>query len=711
MPPHVRVKQARIEHLRNRWYQVPAYAMVLGLAVLLAYHSLADLDIWLHLRAGRDLLAGSGFPRVNSYSFTNPDYPWLNHEWLFQILAAGIAPTDVPPDVAADRLNIFRIILVLILSGAIWFALRRRSQRAHVAAPLSLCLGLLLMWPRFFVRPELVSYTLLVTLIVVVEKHFERRCPAHPWRDHSLWRIFAIVLVWAQFHGYAAVSFPLLLIAGFFQLLNKDQARWSLLARFLPALVSLVALSCTPNFWHAWSYPFHALAQFQADRVDMTQTVSELVPLLKIPNALFLTIRGFQLSILWGILWIVLNFRQVPPLRILLYLVAVIAALLSERNIAIYGLTFVLLTTTYPDRRLLRPQWQEAILRHLPNISYRWQMTLVTVATAVVCLTWGAKVVDDTFYLGEGVGRRFGTGLTPTLYPLQTLHTLPAHQLRRTFANLDTAAFVLANSNAKLYIDGRTEAYPSERWGEYNTIKAGGARALDLLATNRVTAVILGLRSGAMLPLSRELLQSPDWRFVAADAASIIFVPTTANVATDKYSRLAAAAALIISKAHTDPTRYADTCLAAANLYTLAQQPDKALQALRQGLALRPGHPALNHNLGNILLAQNRFSEALGHFEAALARNPRQAGSALNAGVCQLRLQHPEEGIRRFEQSLAIDKNQYQAWANLAIALRSTGAWDESVSALRTAIALRPGDRRLEAQLQRWQSSSSPSPP
>ena len=53
--------------------------MVLGMAGVLAWHSLTDLDIWFHLRAGQDLLQGGGFPQLNTYSFADPTHPWLNH--------------------------------------------------------------------------------------------------------------------------------------------------------------------------------------------------------------------------------------------------------------------------------------------------------------------------------------------------------------------------------------------------------------------------------------------------------------------------------------------------------------------------------------------------------------------------------------------------------------------------------------------------------
>src|SRR5580765_2319387 len=47
-----------------------------------------DPDLWCHLRFGLDILRDHRLPVVDPYSFTQ-DVPWINHEWLHEILSAG----------------------------------------------------------------------------------------------------------------------------------------------------------------------------------------------------------------------------------------------------------------------------------------------------------------------------------------------------------------------------------------------------------------------------------------------------------------------------------------------------------------------------------------------------------------------------------------------------------------------------------------------
>ena len=56
-----------------------------ALAFMLATVTRADADLWGHLRFGLDILRDRRLTSVDPYSFTQ-DKPWLNHEWLSELL-------------------------------------------------------------------------------------------------------------------------------------------------------------------------------------------------------------------------------------------------------------------------------------------------------------------------------------------------------------------------------------------------------------------------------------------------------------------------------------------------------------------------------------------------------------------------------------------------------------------------------------------------
>jgi tetratricopeptide (TPR) repeat protein len=142
--------------------------------------------------------------------------------------------------------------------------------------------------------------------------------------------------------------------------------------------------------------------------------------------------------------------------------------------------------------------------------------------------------------------------------------------------------------------------------------------------------------------------------------------------------------------------------LAAGQLFSYAGSQIKQEEAYRRGLSYKSDHPTLNHNLGNLLLDRQRFQEALHHFHDALGVNPRLAGSALNAGVCQMRLGRPDEAVISFRRAADIAPDWFEAWVNLSTALFRSGNRDDAIEALKKAQELKPADPLLKQRLRQW---------
>jgi tetratricopeptide (TPR) repeat protein len=449
--------------------------------------------------------------------------------------------------------------------------------------------------------------------------------------------------------------------------------------------------------------PLRALGQFSQSQVDLRTTISELVPLAKSPNSLGLTITIFKLSLVWGLIWIVFTWGRISLLRIVVFFLAALAAWTNQRSIGFFGVAFMLLHTGLVDI-----PWRPAPLRTLPVPPRSLVAGAGLVVTLLLAGWLGVQVVNDNFYLREGVGRRFGGGLTPARYPLEVANTLAGLGDTRYFANLDAAAFLLAHTPGRIFIDGRTEAYSAELWADYGVIKGGGDAALGLLAGQRTEAVGLATAGGSFDRLATSLLTSSDWQLISAEVAGLLFVSgessrsgTAPGAGVPMMILNAAAERALANAEKLSPTRRADLHLAAGQLYSLAGSKTQQEFSYRLGLDFKPTHPILNHNLGNLMLARQEYAEALGHFEAALRTNPRMAGSALNAGVCQMRLGRPAEAAAAFKKATAIDPDSFQAWANLATACSRSGDRSGAIRALDKALEIKPGDPRLIQQRQR----------
>ncbi len=63
-------------------------AAVLLLAVFQFSENTADLDLWGHLVYGQHMLHSGAIPKTDIYSWTAQGQPWINHEWIAEIILA-----------------------------------------------------------------------------------------------------------------------------------------------------------------------------------------------------------------------------------------------------------------------------------------------------------------------------------------------------------------------------------------------------------------------------------------------------------------------------------------------------------------------------------------------------------------------------------------------------------------------------------------------
>lgn len=164
------------------------WAVALGVLVMagLAWKVPSDPDLFWHIRAGNDI-AALGIPHVDWYSFTMPNFPWVDHEWLIQL-----------PMALLHRLGGLRLVSIgfaLLLLATLTLGLRWSLMR-RVEWPWVVLAGTLfaaLSWSFLGSRPQMLTYGLLLGLLGVLSRLRER--PAY------FWLLPALLLLWANLHG------------------------------------------------------------------------------------------------------------------------------------------------------------------------------------------------------------------------------------------------------------------------------------------------------------------------------------------------------------------------------------------------------------------------------------------------------------------------------------------------------------------------------
>jgi len=159
--------------------------------------TVADPDLWGHLRFGLDTLESRTVCRADTYSYLTAGQRWINHEWLAEVLFA-LAYSAA----GAVGLNLLRLALGFGTLAICYVWLCRRPLILLLALP-AIHYGLAT------VRPQLFTYLLFAVVLSALVAAEEGR-----WR--RLWLLPPVFALWANLHGGFLAGLAVVLVWGAF---------------------------------------------------------------------------------------------------------------------------------------------------------------------------------------------------------------------------------------------------------------------------------------------------------------------------------------------------------------------------------------------------------------------------------------------------------------------------------------------------------------
>lgn len=172
----------------SRFAQAVVIAIAIASVTVMTARTRVDVDLWGHIRFGLDILDSGALHEVDPYSFTS-DRPWINHEWLSEIIIALAWRTAGTPG-----LIVVKLACALAAIGLIASALKQKRVPGH---PRIVFLGLTLLGvlPRIAqVRPQLFSVVLFAGLVRVFVSSDQGSPRALIWS-------IPLLCLWANLHG------------------------------------------------------------------------------------------------------------------------------------------------------------------------------------------------------------------------------------------------------------------------------------------------------------------------------------------------------------------------------------------------------------------------------------------------------------------------------------------------------------------------------
>ena len=234
--------------------------LLAGILIARVYWScrenIADPDLWWHLRNAQYFFAHLRFPSTDSYSFTAAGTPWLDHEWLPEILFYGAFQNFGLTGIFV----LFTAVLAILLIAV--FSLSLKESEDPFAAAIATLLGGLLAMVGFAPRAQNFGWLCFVGIYAILLRF--RRTKSGP-----LWLIPILFCAWINCHGswpmglviYAAIVCAGLVPCDIGHLAAAPWSRAELKKLLTIGFVSLGALFLNPFGYRLLLYPFDTAFQ------------------------------------------------------------------------------------------------------------------------------------------------------------------------------------------------------------------------------------------------------------------------------------------------------------------------------------------------------------------------------------------------------------------------------------------------------------------
>jgi Tfp pilus assembly protein PilF/mono/diheme cytochrome c family protein len=161
-----------------------------------------------------------------------------------------------------------------------------------------------------------------------------------------------------------------------------------------------------------------------------------------------------------------------------------------------------------------------------------------------------------------------------------------------------------------------------------------------------------------------------------------------------------AAAQRSIERARTISPGAADCAIESGLLAEAQGRTDDARRDYEAALRLDPERGLAHLQLGALLGRQGRGEEAFAHFEQAMRTLPNAPIVHANLGTAHFQLGRLREAATHYERAVALDPDYFGPWFNLGRVRARLGDEDGARTALQRAAALRPGDARVQSELE-----------
>lgn len=479
---------------RQAWQRPVLLALVLTSGACFFSAPVADNDLWGHVYFGRAILDEGRLPPVNRYSYTAPDFRWINHEILAECLFAWTFD-----HAGAPGLLLFKVVVGLATLAAI-----ARVTIRRVASPLASSIALIwassMMSWGFLVRPQIFSSLALALVWERLDAHDGNR------RASSLLPLPVLIAPWVNTHGGVVAGLGVVLLYVLADRLRSSWTEWRVTA--LVSCLCVLALLVNP-------YGFELIG-FLWDDLTRDRPISEWAPI----SLLDASFPDYKLALVACAAGLVSNRRR-RVWEIAILGIAVVMTFRHQRHLPLFAV-------------LAAPYLGETVEQLL---SRGRGTSLARIGRYLLFAAIGGVAAFGIARTGK-IYREIGGQIyvPPELFPVGAVRFIEQNDLSgNLLLPFDWGEYAIWHlyPRCRVSVDGRyTTAYPMQVLEASQRFFLGRPGWEGSLQT--ATIVLMDRRQ----PNALSLFAKPEWAYVYSDPTALVFVRRDALGDRDLVRRL-----------------------------------------------------------------------------------------------------------------------------------------------------------------------------
>jgi hypothetical protein len=539
------------------------------------YHSdqSFDQDLGRHLKLGEIIFTSHEVPKVNLFSYTSPDFPFINHHWLFEVIVYFASIT-----IGLQALLVSKFLLLLVIASAIVFLAYKTKSSLYFSVSF---IFLHLLRGRSELRPEIISFLFTVLTLYVLEKFLKNN-------SKVIYLLPLISLFWVNSHIYFPVGiFIQLIFLGdilfqkYFQK-NKGASLTKKLKTLSIVLgVSIAASFVNPNFVKGALYPFTVFSNYGVT-ITENLTIFALHEIKFVnPDFLFYLLASFSLFLsIYSSFWRTkFSFKNIG-----LTILGLALATQSIRGfpyLLFISLPYVLLNYNLKEHSI----WTKAL----------------NLVVAVLLVGEAILYLNGTYY--ALTFRSWTPSLVYTENAKPALDFVITHKLPTPiYNNFNIGSYIIYRGypEYKVSVDGRPEAYPALYFTEtYLPTLTDYKKFKEEEKRSNIKTVIFSIldQNKETLAFFNAITKDPGWDIVFLDQFMIVLVKH--DVQQTMHLRI-----IQLEKITADSYHYtrADEYTNISTFLSNLQYYKQAKIINKKALDINPDSPAANKIMAYILL-------------------------------------------------------------------------------------------------------------